>query len=133
MNHHPKCAFACGLVLLSAMQLSVSAGAVGDDYKPFEGAKSTWHDGFDRYDYMMDAETLEIQPFERPADEKFGIKDPPRGKRRCVVIVPRKAGAGQPLVVARVLLGPPAADRGRAAEAWVSRRVYLGQRQLEAG
>ena len=96
MNHHPKCAFACGLVLLSAMQLSVSARAVGDDYKPFEGAKSTWHDGFDRYDYMMDAETLEIQPFERPADEKFGIKDPPRGKRRCVVIVPRKAGLGDP-------------------------------------
>ncbi len=96
MNHHPKCAFACGLVLLSAMRLSVSAGAVGDDYKPFEGAKSTWHDGFERHDYMMNAETLEIQPFERPADEKFGIKDPPRGKRRCVVIVPRKAAVGNP-------------------------------------
>ncbi len=104
-----------------------------DGYQPFEGEKSSWHDGFDRYDYLMDEETLDIQPFKRGDDERFGIKDPPKGKRRCVVIVPRKPAAGQPLVVARLLLGPSAANRSRAAQARLSHRLYLGQRDLEAG
>ena len=85
-----------GIISISAGHFFVSAEAAAQDYKPFEGAKSTWHEGFDRYDYVMNAETLEIQPFERPTDEKFGIKDPPRGKRRCVVVVPRKAAVGNP-------------------------------------
>jgi pimeloyl-ACP methyl ester carboxylesterase len=96
MNYHPKCTFAAGFIIISALLFSTPAHAADNEYKPFDGFKSTWHEGFDRYDYMMDAETLEIQPFERPADEQFGIKDPPRGKRRCVVIVPRKAAAGNP-------------------------------------
>ncbi len=96
MNHHPKCAFVVGFILVSAMRLSLSVGAKADEYTPFEGAKSSWHDGFDRYDYLMDEQSLEIQPFERDRGENFGIKDPPRGKRRCVVVVPRKPAAGNP-------------------------------------
>ncbi len=63
---------------------------------PFEGEKSSWHDGFDRYDYLMDEETLDIQPFKRGEGEKFGIKDPPQGKHRCVVIVPKRPALGNP-------------------------------------
>jgi hypothetical protein len=72
----------------------VSAAAGAD--APFEGEKSTWHDGFVRFDYLMDDETLDIQPFQRGADERYGIKDPPPSKHRCVVIIPKQAALGNP-------------------------------------
>ena len=28
----------------------------------FDGEKSTWHDGFDRFDFVMDEESLAIKP-----------------------------------------------------------------------
>jgi len=85
--------FVCAILIATACAL-VQARAAADDYTPFEGAKSPWHDDFDRYDYLMDENTLAIQPFERGDDERFGIKDPPPGKRRCVVIVPRRRAPG---------------------------------------
>ncbi|MFI5457934.1 MAG: hypothetical protein ACHRXM_21045 [Isosphaerales bacterium] len=97
MNHHSSIKCLLGFLLVSAACLLIPAqAAVADAYKPFEGEKSSWHDGFDRYDYLVDEETLDIQPFERGADEKFGIKDPPQGKRRCAVIVPRRPALGNP-------------------------------------
>lgn len=62
----------------------------------FDGAKSSWHEGFDRYDYLMDGETLAIAPFQRPADEKFNIGAPSKGARRCVVICPKTPAPGRP-------------------------------------
>jgi hypothetical protein len=76
--------------------LNLEKAAAVDPTPLFEGEKSTWHDGYARFDYLMDDATFEIQPFKRNADEKFGIKDPPQGKHRCVVIVPRKAAEGNP-------------------------------------
>ena len=65
-------------------------------YTPFDGEKTSWHDGFDRYDFVMDEETLAIAPFKAPAGEGFGVKDPAKGQRRCIVIVPRQAVPGNP-------------------------------------
>ncbi len=79
-----------------AVCLLMPAAASADDPKPFDGAKSTWHDDFTRYDYLMDEETLDLKPFDRPQDERFGIKDPPKGKRRCVVIAPKHPAPGNP-------------------------------------
>jgi hypothetical protein len=68
----------------------------------FSGEHSTWHDGFDRYDFIMDEQTLAITPYERPASdmapkgEGFGVKDPPAGKRRCIVVVPHNPAPGNP-------------------------------------
>jgi pimeloyl-ACP methyl ester carboxylesterase len=62
----------------------------------FNGEKSTWHEGFVRYDFIMDDATLAITPFKAPDGEKFGIKDPPKGKHRCVVVVPNKPAPGNP-------------------------------------
>jgi len=62
----------------------------------FNGEKSSWHDGFDRYDFIMDDSTLQITPFKAPAGEGFGIKDPPPGKHRCIVVAPKQAAAGNP-------------------------------------
>src|ERR1700738_3888661 len=65
-------------------------------YVPFEGEKSTWHDGFERYDFVMDGDTMAITPFKRPENENFGIGGPPAGGRRCVVICPKQAAPGNP-------------------------------------
>jgi pimeloyl-ACP methyl ester carboxylesterase len=44
----------------------------------------------------MNEETLAIQPVKAAEDEKFGVKDPANGQRRCIVIVPKQAAADQP-------------------------------------
>jgi pimeloyl-ACP methyl ester carboxylesterase len=62
----------------------------------FDGGKSTWHDDFVRYDFLMDKETCEISPFTRPDEERFGVGTPPAGKLRCIVVVPKNAAPGNP-------------------------------------
>ncbi|MEO6136528.1 MAG: hypothetical protein ABIP35_15320 [Ginsengibacter sp.] len=63
---------------------------------PFEGDKTVWHDGFDRYDFIMDSATLTITPYKPPSEEKFGVREPAKGQRRCIVIVPKKVAPGNP-------------------------------------
>jgi pimeloyl-ACP methyl ester carboxylesterase len=84
------------VLFLSASGSNPNGAVAADAPRPFEGEKSSWHDGFDRYDYLMDEQSLDIQPFKRGDNENFGIKDPPPGKRRCVVIVPKKPAPGNP-------------------------------------
>jgi hypothetical protein len=66
----------------------------------FGGAHTSWHEGFDRYDFIMDEQTLAVTPYERSETERvaegFGVKDPPAGKRRCIVVVPRQPAPGNP-------------------------------------
>jgi hypothetical protein len=68
-------------------------------YVPFEGEKTTWHEGFDRYNFIMDDASEAITQIKAPVAEvaSFGIdttlKD---GKRRCVVVVPKNPAAGYP-------------------------------------
>jgi pimeloyl-ACP methyl ester carboxylesterase len=77
--------------------LGIAAGphALGQ-YTPFDGGKSQWHDGFERFDYVMDEQTLGIMPFTAPEGETFAVRDPAKGQRRCVVVVPAKPAAGNP-------------------------------------
>ncbi len=67
-----------------------------DSYVPFEGEKSTWHDGFERFDYLMDPETLQISPYKRPEAEGFGVSGLLDGKSRCVVVCPKHPAPGNP-------------------------------------
>ena len=67
-----------------------------ESYTPFTGEKSTWHEGFDRFDFIMDEATLAMSPLKAPDGEKFGVRDPAKGQRRCIVIVPKKIADGQP-------------------------------------
>src|ERR1700722_998940 len=62
----------------------------------FDGGKSTWHDGFVRYDFVMDDETLAITPFTRPEKEGFEVGSPAKGRRRCIVVVPDHPAPGNP-------------------------------------
>ena len=47
----------------------------------FDGGKSTWHDGFVRYDFVMDDQTLAVTPFTRPEKEGFEVGAPAKGQR----------------------------------------------------
>src|SRR6266478_5667347 len=86
----------CGATLSS--QTLAAAGATQRSnpmattqaYVPFDGEKNSWHDGFDRYDFVMDRATLAITPFKAAATEGFGIGGPTSGNRRCVVICPKQ-------------------------------------------
>ena len=55
----------------------------------FTGDKTDWH-GFDRYDFFLDETALTVAP----ADPK--VKGDPNGQRRCIVVVPKTAAAGNP-------------------------------------
>jgi pimeloyl-ACP methyl ester carboxylesterase len=82
--------------LTTILWITSRSAFAADAYTPFGGEKTTWHDGFDRYDYVMDEATLAITPFKAPEGEKFGVRDPAKGQRRCIVIVPKKVAEGQP-------------------------------------
>jgi hypothetical protein len=44
---------------------SIALMGAGADAVPFEGEKTTWRDGFERFDFVMDEESLAIKPFHR--------------------------------------------------------------------
>ncbi len=87
------------LFFATAIVWTSSYATAADRYVPFAGEKTTWHEGFDRYDFIMDDATGAITPMTAPASEvsSFGIDDSVKdGKRRCVVVVPKKAAPGNP-------------------------------------
>jgi hypothetical protein len=71
-------------------------GTTFGDEPVFDGGKSTWHDGFVRYDFVMDDETLAITPFITPKNEGFEVGTPAKGQRRCIVVVPDHPVPGNP-------------------------------------
>jgi pimeloyl-ACP methyl ester carboxylesterase len=83
-------------ILAAAILGGPKLSAAAEGYTPFEGEKTAWHDGFDRYDYVMDDEDLSIKPFKVPADERFGVKAPAKGQRRCIVVAPKAPAPGNP-------------------------------------
>src|SRR2546426_4012936 len=87
------------IVLGAAMAVFFVFGFVGSLHAAepaFDGGKSTWRDGFVRYDFTMDDETLAITPFTRPEKEGFAVGAPAKGQRRCIVVVPNKPAPGHP-------------------------------------
>src|SRR5258707_4996615 len=99
MNSSRRQFLETGAKFCAAAIVWTSNATAADVYVPFQGEKTTWHEGFDRYDFIMDDATGAITPMTAPASEgrSFGIdvslKD---GRRRCVVIVPKKAAPGNP-------------------------------------
>src|SRR6478736_9377148 len=64
-------------ILFSAL-LNATAAEAPNSYVPFDGEKTTWHDGFERYDYLMDETNFAIASFKRPESEKFAVANPPK-------------------------------------------------------
>ena len=67
-----------------------AAIGAAESFTPFDGEKSAWHDGFDRYDYVMDEATLAIVPLKAPEGEKFGVRDPAKSQRRMPALRSRR-------------------------------------------
>ena len=87
-------------LIVALVSTAVSNGPAialpADGYVSFEGEKTRWHDAFDRYDFLMDEQSLQITPFKRPEGEGSGVRAPDKGKRRCIVIVPERTAPGNP-------------------------------------
>ena len=86
------------LLFAAAIVWTSGNGTAAEVYVPFEGEKISWH-GFDRYDFIMDDATGEITPFKALASEEtsFGVDvSLKNGKRRAIVVVPRKVAADNP-------------------------------------
>jgi pimeloyl-ACP methyl ester carboxylesterase len=83
----------CALVGSLVLGEGSLAGAQGTS--TFSGEKTLWH-GFDRYDFLLDEQTLKIEPTKAAPDEGDGIKHQVGGQRRCIVVVPKSAALGNP-------------------------------------
>jgi alpha-L-fucosidase 2 len=70
--------------------------SASDTAFPFTGEKTSWHEGFDRYDFLMDAQSMEITSIKAMEDEHYGAKPAEKGKLRCIVVAPAKAAPGNP-------------------------------------
>src|SRR5207245_1555685 len=86
-----KSKFSASLALLAFGVFAVGfwnpkVARAADTYVPLEGEKTTWHEGFDRYDYVMDEASFAITPFKRPDTENFAVGNPAKGERRCIVV-----------------------------------------------
>ena len=118
------------LAILVAVALvhgpNVAAGA--EAYTSFEGEKTCWH-GFDRYDFVIDEQTLAITPLEAATDDKARSD----ARARCILVVPKRAAAGNPWSCARPPPGSSAAGRGRAADEGVSSGLYHPRAAPAAG
>src|SRR5262245_15459639 len=82
--------------ILSPAFWNVTVARAANSYVPFQGGKTEWRDGFERYDYLMDETSFAIEPFKRPESEKFAVGNPPKGQRRCIVVVPKQPARGNP-------------------------------------
>jgi phosphohistidine phosphatase SixA len=82
--------------ILSPALWNATAVEAATSYVPFDGEKTTWHDGFERYDFLMDETSFAITSFKRPESENFAVGNPPKGQRRCIVVVPKQPARGNP-------------------------------------
>ncbi|MDB5324484.1 MAG: Alpha/beta hydrolase family protein [Phycisphaerales bacterium] len=73
-----------------------SSARAANTARSFEGEPTTWHDGFARYDLVMDDQTLVIASFRPPPGEGFAVGAPVKGQHRCVVVAPRTPAPGNP-------------------------------------
>lgn len=94
MNTQPKAIILAALVT-SFCCFADTTGA--DEPRPsaFEGEKTLWH-GFDRYDFLLDEDTLTLAPTKAQPDEGDGIRHQVKGQRRCIIVVPKIAAPGNP-------------------------------------
>jgi pimeloyl-ACP methyl ester carboxylesterase len=88
-----------GLIAIAILAFSLAVPAASLASEPasstFSGEKTLWH-GFDRYDFLLDEQTLTIQPTQAAPDEGDGIKHQVKGQRRCIVVVPKAAAPSNP-------------------------------------
>src|SRR5258708_13628622 len=70
----------------------------------FGNEKTTWHEGFDRYDFLMDTASFSIEPMKAPEASTFGVGQPPKGNRRRSLTLPRNPPPPNPHPARRLFL-----------------------------
>ena len=113
-------------VLVAAGIGNPNAATVADAYTAFVGAKTAWHLASTASISCSDEKTMAIKPADAAT---YGQRGRPAALHRGRA---EDGRAGQSVVVAGLLLGPPAADRNRTAQARLSHRLHLGRRDIEA-
>ncbi len=83
------------ILLTLAACTAVTITHAANSPAPDNAEKTAWH-GFDRYDFLLDEQTLAIKPIKAQDDEKDGIKHNIAGQRRCILVVPKNAAPGHP-------------------------------------
>ncbi len=84
------------LPVLCCVMIHVVRAQSPDTLLTFGGEKTAWHEGFDRYDFLMDEQTFALTPIRATAEEKLGASAEPKGKIRYIVVVPQKPAVGNP-------------------------------------
>ena len=79
---------ACTVCILGITPVAAQNSVFGTE-------KTSWH-GYDRYDFVMDEQTLEITPIKAQEGEKNSVGAPAKGQRLCIVVVPQKSAPGNP-------------------------------------
>jgi hypothetical protein len=64
------------LFFAAAIVWTSSNATAADGYVPFEGEQTSWHEGFERYDFIMDDATGAITPIKAPADSLARLGEP---------------------------------------------------------
>jgi pimeloyl-ACP methyl ester carboxylesterase len=95
-----KSTMAFGAAVVLALLAASSAPQTGrvaaaDGPEAFSGEKTSWH-GFARYDFLLDDRTLAVEKIKAGPEEKNGIRGEVKGKRRCIVVAPKKRAPGKP-------------------------------------
>jgi hypothetical protein len=93
---HSKMKNAGVLIFIACTVCILGIAPVAAQNSPFGTEKTSWH-GFDRYDFVMDEQTLEITPIKAPEGEKNSVGAPAKGQRRCIVVVPKVLNPAQVL------------------------------------
>jgi hypothetical protein len=96
MNLLPTSAVIVILCLTAGLSPAPASAQAQNAGLAFTGEKTSWHEGFDRYDFLMDTMTCALTPIRADEQEKTGAKPAEKGKLRCIVIVPKKAAPGNP-------------------------------------
>ncbi len=78
-------------VVVIAVWLIHAPAAQAVDSADVEGEKASWH-GFNRYDFVMDEQTLAIKPLAVATDKEAGGV----GRARCILVVPKRPASGNP-------------------------------------
>jgi neutral ceramidase len=79
-------------IVFASMFSATTDAKAADAPAAIESAKAAWQDGSARFDFVMDEQTLGIKPFTVATDDKAGSD----GRVRCILVVPKKATAGNP-------------------------------------
>lgn len=94
-NSQSNMTWLAAYVIIACTVFILGITPLAAQYSGFGSEKTSWH-GFDRYDFVMDEQTLEITPIKAPEGENNGVGAPEKGQRRCIVVVPKAAAPGNP-------------------------------------